>query len=139
MSDGEHRPGLALLAERAQQVPVLRGEVAVQSRWSRRSTAELRARRAELLAGLPPADRLLPGALIEQHRNCGKEGCRCTRGEPHGPYVYLQVAERLMYVPSGLAETVRSHVELSVGCASRWGRSRGSTSSCCPAASWTSR
>jgi hypothetical protein len=57
---------------------------------------------------------LLPGTLVEQHRNCGKEGCRCTRGEPHGPYVYLQVAGRLLYVPSGLAEVVRAHVEDSV-------------------------
>jgi hypothetical protein len=84
-----------------------------KNRWDRWSTAELRSRRAQLLAGLPRADRLLPGALIEQHRNCGKEGCRCTRGEPHGPYVYLQVAGRLMYVPSALAEMVRSDVELS--------------------------
>lgn len=82
-------------------------------KWDRWSAAELRSRRAELLAGLPQADRLLPGVLIEQHRNCGKEGCRCTRGEPHGPYVYLQVAGRLMYVPSALAEMVRSHVEIS--------------------------
>jgi hypothetical protein len=81
--------------------------------WSQWDTAQLRSRRAELLAGLPPAEGLLPGALVEQHRQCGKEGCRCTRGEPHGPYVYLQVAGRLMYVPSGLAERVRSHVELS--------------------------
>jgi len=65
------------------------------------------------LAALPRADALLPGALVEQHRNCGKEGCRCTRGEPHGPYVYLQVAGRLMYVPAALAEAVRSRVEIS--------------------------
>jgi hypothetical protein len=81
--------------------------------WSRWGTAELRSRRAELLAGLPPVDRLLPGALVEQHRRCGKEGCRCTRDEPHGPYVYLQVAGRLMYVPAALAEMVRSHLEVS--------------------------
>jgi Family of unknown function (DUF6788) len=84
-----------------------------KSEWNRWSTAQLRSRRAELVAGLPPAIGLLPGALVEQHRACGKEGCRCTRGEPHGPYVYLQVAGRLMYVPSALAEVVRSHVELS--------------------------
>lgn len=77
------------------------------------SSAELRSRRGELLAGLPSAELLLPGALVEQHRNCGKEGCRCTRGEPHGPYVYLQVAGRLMYVPSALAELVSSRVEVS--------------------------
>lgn len=81
--------------------------------WGRWGTAELRSRRAELLAGLPPAEGLLPGVLVEQHRNCGRQGCRCTRGEPHGPYVYLQVAGRLMYVPSALAEVVRSHVEIS--------------------------
>jgi hypothetical protein len=81
--------------------------------WDQWGTSELRSRRAELLAGLPPAEGLLPGALVEQHRKCGKEGCRCTRGEPHGPYVYLQVAGRLMYVPSALAEVVRSHVEIS--------------------------
>ena len=81
--------------------------------WSGLATAELRSRRAELVAALPQADVLLPGALVEQHRNCGKEGCRCTRGEPHGPYVYLQVAGHLVYVPAALAEVVRSRVEIS--------------------------
>lgn len=81
--------------------------------WDWWSTAQLRSRRGELLAGLPSAERLLPGVLVEQHRNCGRQGCRCTRGEPHGPYIYLQVAGRLMYVPSGLAELVGLHVELS--------------------------
>ena len=79
----------------------------------RLTTAELRSRRAGLVAALPQADLLLPGALVEQHRNCGKEGCRCTRGEPHGPYVYLQVAGRLMYVPAVLADAVRAHLETS--------------------------
>ncbi len=76
-------------------------------------TSELRARRGRLVAALPRADALLPGSLVEQHRNCGKEGCRCTQGEPHGPYVYLQVAGRLVYVPAALAEVVRSRVEIS--------------------------
>src|SRR5713101_5861912 len=66
--------------------------------WERLATAELRSRRA---------------ALVEQHRSCGKERCRCTRGEPHGPYVYLQVAGRLVYVPAALAEAVRTQVETS--------------------------
>lgn len=81
--------------------------------WSRLDTAELRSHRAKLVADLPQADVLLPGALVEQHRNCGKEGCRCTRGEPHGPYVYLQVAGRLLYVPAALVELVRSHTATS--------------------------
>jgi hypothetical protein len=75
------------------------------------TTPQLRSRRDQLVAALPPVDGVLPGTLVEQHRNCGKQGCRCRRGEPHGPYVYLQVAGRLLYVPSGLAEVVRAHVE----------------------------
>jgi hypothetical protein len=77
------------------------------------STAELRARRAALAARLPEAGGLLPGSLVEQRRKCGKEGCRCTQGELHGPYAYLQVAGRLVYVPAGLAETVAQRVEVS--------------------------
>ena len=76
-------------------------------------TAELRARRAELATRLPQPGGFLPGSLVEQRRRCGKEGCRCTQGELHGPYAYLQVAGRLVYVPAGLAETVARHVEVS--------------------------
>ena len=100
------------LTSRIVPVIVLCDEYA-QDELARLSTAELRARRDRLVAALPRADVLLPGALVEQHRNCGKEGCRCTRGEPHGPYVYLQVAGRLMYVPAALADAVRSRVEIS--------------------------
>jgi hypothetical protein len=77
------------------------------------TTAELRQRLDALARGLPPAGGLLPGAVVEQRRACGKEGCRCTRGEPHGPYVYLQVGGRLVYVPARLAEAVRARVEVS--------------------------
>jgi hypothetical protein len=76
-------------------------------------TAELRARRAALTARLPRAGGFLPGTLVGQRRRCGKEGCRCTQGELHGPYTYLQVAGRLVYVPAGLAETVARHVAVS--------------------------
>jgi hypothetical protein len=77
------------------------------------ATAVLLARRAALAARLPQAAGFLPGTLVEQHRRCGKEGCRCTQGELHGPYAYLQVAGRLVYVPAGLAETVARRVEVS--------------------------
>lgn len=94
-------------------VIILSDDHAQESGVEPAATDELRSRRAELVAALPQADVLLPGALVEQHRNCGKEGCRCTRGEPHGPYVYLQVAGRLTYVPAALAEAVRARVEVS--------------------------
>jgi len=73
----------------------------------------LRARRARLSRGLPDPDGFVAGSLVEQHRKCGKEGCRCTRGELHGPYVYLSVAGRLVYVPAGLSEVVRNRLEVS--------------------------
>lgn len=33
--------------------------------------------------------RLLRGSLLERPRFCGKAGCKCTRGEPHPPSLYL--------------------------------------------------
>jgi hypothetical protein len=77
------------------------------------SAPQLRTRRDRLVASLPQAGAFLAGSLVEQRRKCGKEGCRCTQGELHGPYVYLQVAGRLVYVPATLAEVVRAHLEHS--------------------------
>ena len=77
------------------------------------SAAELRSRRDRLAADLPGTAQFLAGSLVEQHRRCGKEGCRCTRGELHGPYVYLSVAGRMVYVPATLAGAVRSRLEVS--------------------------
>jgi hypothetical protein len=77
------------------------------------STAELRSRRDRLVAGLPQAAAFLAGSLVEQRRRCGKEGCRCARGELHGPYAYLSVAGRMVYVPAVLADAVRARLEVS--------------------------
>jgi hypothetical protein len=77
------------------------------------STAELHERRDRLAAGLPQAAAFLAGSLVEQRRRCGKEGCRCARGELHGPYAYLSVAGRMVYVPAVLADAVRAHLEIS--------------------------
>jgi uncharacterized protein DUF6788 len=73
----------------------------------------LRTRRARLVRSVPDLAGFVAGSLVEQHRKCGKEGCRCTQGEPHGPYVYVSVAGRLIYVPAGLAEAVRDRLEVS--------------------------
>src|ERR1019366_10472407 len=53
------------------------------------STRRLLARRRALAAGLGPVEEVLSGALAEQTRRCGKAGCRCAVGEPHGPYAYF--------------------------------------------------
>jgi hypothetical protein len=79
------------------------------------STAALRQRRDRLVTGLPRAAAFLAGSLVEQRRRCGKEGCRCTRGELHGPYAYLSVAGRMVYVPAVLADAVRAHLEIAKG------------------------
>jgi hypothetical protein len=78
------------------------------------STRSLLARRRGLVARLGDAERLLIGSLVEQTRRCGKAGCRCAEGEPHGPYVYFAPKTagrgRLRYVPAALIEMVRRGV-----------------------------
>ncbi len=36
---------------------------------------------------------MLAGAVIAQYVRCGKAGCRCARGELHGPYWYRKWRE----------------------------------------------
>ena len=73
---------------------------------------QLRARRRRLAGSLPDVEGLVAGSVVEQGRRCGKEGCRCTRGELHGPYTYVVLPRaggrtRTVYVPAGAAEAVR--------------------------------
>ena len=78
------------------------------------STRALRARRRRLAAQLGDVEAVLAGSLVEQTRRCGKPGCRCAAGDPHGPYVYFVPKTagrgRLKYVPSSLITAVRAHV-----------------------------
>src|SRR5215472_19161535 len=81
------------------------------------SVRQLRARRRRLAMSLADPQVNLEGSLVSQMRRCGKEGCRCSQGELHGPYVYLSISRgserRLLYVPARLAEVVRHHVLLT--------------------------
>ena len=81
------------------------------------SVRQLRARRRRLAASLADPQAKLEGSLVSQMRRCGKEGCRCTQGELHGPYVYLSISRgterRLVYVPANLAEVVQQHLALT--------------------------
>ena len=78
---------------------------------SEASTRALRDRRRRLAVRLGESELLLSGSLTEQSRRCGKVGCRCAEGEPHGPYVYFAPRTagrgRLRYVPAALLEVVR--------------------------------
>ena len=78
------------------------------------SARQLLARRRALAARLGDFQEVLSGTLTEQARRCGKPGCRCAAGEPHGPYAYFApktaARGRLRYVPAGLTEVVRRYL-----------------------------
>jgi len=54
---------------------------------------------------------MLQGSLVSLYRKCGKKGCRCERGEKHGPAYYLSFKEggvtRMVYVPASRLEEVK--------------------------------
>ncbi len=76
---------------------------------------QLRARRRVLAERLGNVEHVLAGTLAGQSRRCGRPGCRCVDGEPHGPYAYFTPRPggrgRARYVPAGLAEAVRRYLQ----------------------------
>jgi uncharacterized protein DUF6788 len=78
------------------------------------SVRQLRARRRRLAASLGRLEATLPGSLVRQGRRCSSSGCRCRRGELHGPYLYLALYtaghKRTLYVPAPLEAVVDEHV-----------------------------
>jgi len=81
------------------------------------SVRQLLARRRRLTAGLSDPERTLRGVLLQKGRTCSSEGCRCRRGELHGPYSYLAIytdgRSRTVYVPAVVEAATRQHVELT--------------------------
>ena len=79
------------------------------------SARQLRARRRALAARLGDVQEVLAGSLAEQPRRCGRPGCRCADGEPHGPYAYFTPRPagrgRARYVPAALAGVVRRYLQ----------------------------
>src|SRR5215472_3490813 len=78
------------------------------------TTRALRARRRRLARSLPDVEGLISGSVVEQGRRCGKEGCRCARGELHGPYPYVvrRRAVISLQVRGALEEISRINIEL---------------------------
>ena len=78
------------------------------------TTPQLLARRRAAAARLGDVEQVLAGTLTEQSRRCGRPGCRCADGEPHGPYAYFTPRPagrgRARYVPAALAEVVRRYL-----------------------------
>jgi hypothetical protein len=79
------------------------------------SRRQLLARRRALAGRIGDVEQVLAGSLVEQARRCGKAGCRCAGGEPHGPYAYFtarpQGRGRARYVPAEVAEVVRRYLQ----------------------------
>lgn len=79
---------------------------------------QLRARRRRVARSLPDVEALIVGSVADQGRRCGKEACRCNRGELHGPYTYVVLSRkggrtRTVYVPAAAADAVRQGAALS--------------------------
>jgi hypothetical protein len=75
------------------------------------STQELLARRRRLASRLGDVEQVLLGSLVEQMRRCGKPGCRCAAGEPHGPYAFFtprRGRRGMKYVPAALLAYTRT-------------------------------
>lgn len=57
------------------------------------------------------------GVLLHEGRRCSSEGCRCRRGELHGPYTYLAIytggRSRTIYVPQTVQAACEQHVEVT--------------------------
>lgn len=37
--------------------------------------------------------KMLYGSVVKKYKACGKGGCKCTRGELHGPFYYLSFSK----------------------------------------------
>lgn len=78
---------------------------------------QLLARLQRLAASVEQLELTLPGSLVRQGRRCSSRGCRCQRGELHGPYLYLALyregRNQTLYVPAGLEGAVAECVRVS--------------------------
>lgn len=81
------------------------------------SVRQLLARRRRLAAGVSEPERTLRGVLLSEGRRCSSEGCRCRRGELHGPYSYLAVyaggRSRTVYVPAAMQAVCEASVDVT--------------------------
>ena len=59
----------------------------------RQQVAHLTAERRGLEQELLGRHGLLRGSLLERPKFCGKAGCRCTKGQPHPPSLYISRLE----------------------------------------------
>jgi len=75
----------------------------------------LEAKKAALLSKIQGCSGMLQGSLVVLYRKCGRKGCRCERGEKHGPAYYLSYKEegvtQMIYIPASRLEEVKKAME----------------------------
>lgn len=80
--------------------------------WIPHGSKKLDLTEAVLLPKINPYIPALPGAVVKQFKTCGRSGCRCARGELHGPYFYRVWREKgkqkKQYVKAVDVEEVRA-------------------------------
>ena len=79
----------------------------------RQRVVRLRAERTAVEDKALRSKAMVRGSLLELMRKCGKPGCRCQRGELHGPNFYLSLPKpgkrsRMLPVSPDKVKTVRS-------------------------------
>ncbi len=76
----------------------------------------MKLRREALIPQLvQAAGSMLQGSLSETTRTCGRPGCRCQRGERHGPHTYLTFKtpagrSTALYVPAARVREARAGI-----------------------------
>lgn len=78
--------------------------------------AKAKSRRRALVSTLPNLSEILRASLITRYTSCGKPGCKCMRGQKHGPSYILSVTvapgkTKQLYVRQEDVDTVRKQVE----------------------------
>ena len=75
----------------------------------------LEPKKAGLMGKIQGCSGMLQGSLVILYRKCGKKGCRCERGEKHGPAYYLSYKEgggtQMVYIPVSRLGEVKKAME----------------------------
>lgn len=61
----------------------------IEASQLRQKAVRLIAERKQLESIMMIHQRFLRGSLLERPKFCGKAGCKCTKGQPHPPSLYL--------------------------------------------------
>ena len=75
----------------------------------------LEREQVKLLREIQGCSGMLQGSLVALYRKCGKKGCRCERGEKHGPAYCLSYKEggvtQMVYIPVSRLGEVKKAME----------------------------